>query len=334
MIAVVKEGQAPGIILKEVPRPIPKADELLVKIERASICGTDIGIYDSMPWAIDALRTPVVIGHEIAGRIVALPKNTDGHFRIGDLVSSETHIYCGKCEQCHAGRKHTCDNLELFGISRDGGFAEYATIPGRTAWKNSTSLSVELMSMQEPIGNAMHVLAKTPVSGKRVLVVGLGPTGLSVGAIAGLNDAENVVGMDPSGYRRHLAQNLGFHSVVASLHESQEGTYDIVFEMSGNLQAIETAFMAVKTGGVFVAFGIPREKVELEWGKYFINKELTVFSIFGRKIWDTWSETSALLEKHSALFEKIITHRFPLRDIENAMRTMRSGRCGKIILIP
>ena len=167
MLAVVKEDKVPGLVLKNISIPSPKDGELLVKIKGASICGTDISIYDWTPWAEGHIVPPIVIGHEIVGEVLKVNGKNPRGIKIGDLVSSETHIFCGKCYQCKIGNRHICENMELFGIGRDGGFAEYATIPIRTSWKNDKSIPLEAMSSQEPLGNAVHVVNKAGVEGKK-----------------------------------------------------------------------------------------------------------------------------------------------------------------------
>ena len=176
MRAVVKEKKAPGVVIKNIPIPKPASGELLVKVRAASICGTDISIYDWTPWAEGHITPPIVIGHEVVGEVIDI-NGVAGTIRKGDLVSSETHIFCNACYQCRINNRHICENMELFGIGRNGGFAEYATIPIRTSWINDRSIPLSWMSTQEPLGNAVHVVTKANVPGKRVVIFGLGPTG-------------------------------------------------------------------------------------------------------------------------------------------------------------
>lgn len=334
MLAVLKETPAPGIIIKEVPVPEPKEEEVLVKVKYASICGTDIGIYNWIPWAQAHIKPPQIMGHEMVGEIVAINTKEKTDLKIGDLVSSETHIFCNNCYQCEIKNYHICENMELFGIGRDGAFAEYATIPVRTTWKNNPSIPVKAMSVQEPLGNAVNVVTKAEVKDKKVLVMGLGPTGLCAGMVAKAYGAKEIVGVNRREYRRELAMQVGFDRVTDHIDESEYGTFDAVLEMSGNRIGIEIALDAVRIGGKIIAFGIPKEAINIDWGKYLINKEITIGSVFGRMIWDTWEDTTKLLVEKKVDLEKIVTHQFKLSEFEKAMEVMKSGECGKVILEP
>lgn len=334
MLAVLKETPAPGVTIKEVPVPEPRENEVLVKVKYASICGTDIGIYNWIPWAQAHIKPPQIMGHEMVGEIVTINTKEKTDLKVGDLVSSETHIFCNNCYQCEIKNYHICENMELFGIGRDGAFAEYATIPVRTTWKNDPSIPVKAMSVQEPLGNAVNVVTKAEVKGKKVLVMGLGPTGLCAGMVAKAYGAKEIVGVNRREYRRALAMQVGFDRVTDQIDESEYGTFDAVLEMSGNRIGIEVALDAVRIGGKIIAFGIPKEAINIDWGKYLINKEITIGSVFGRMIWDTWEDTTKLLVDKKVDLEKIVTHQFKLSEFEQAMEVMKSGECGKVILQP
>lgn len=331
MLAVVKEKAGPGVTIKKIPIPIPVRGEVLVKVLSASICGTDIGIYDWTPWVAGHLKPPIVIGHEVVGRIVEI-NGYAPHLKIGNIVSSETHIYDDTCYQCHIGNRHVCENVQFFGYGRNGGFAEYATIPIRTTWKNSKILSSESMSVQEPLGNSVHAVSKAKVPGKRVLVLGLGATGLCSSLVAQVYGASHVLAVDPNDYRRNLAEKIGVKHVASHIDPKTYGTYDVILEQSGALPAIDTAFKAVRIAGTIIAFGIPKKEVTFDWGRYIIDKELTIKSVFGRRIWETWYQTQDLLTSGKIDLTKLITHRFKLADFEKAMAIMKSGECGKIVL--
>ena len=334
MLTIVKTKSAPGVSIKKVPYPVPKKDEVLVKVVHASICGTDIGIYDWIPWAAAHIKPPQIIGHEMVGKVVEVNTNKKTDIKVGDLVSSETHIFCQNCYQCQIKNYHICENMKLFGIGRDGAFAEYATIPLRTTWKNNPKIPVEAMSVQEPLGNAVNVVTKANVKGKKVLVMGLGPTGLCAGMVAKAYGAKEVVGVNRREYRRKLAKKNGFDRVTDKLDEKEYGTFDAVLEMSGNRLGIQIGLDAARIAGKIIAFGIPKENINIDWGKYMINKELSIESVFGRMIWDTWKDTTKLLVSGKVDLRKIITHRFKLSEFEKAMEVMKSGKCGKIVLIP
>lgn len=335
MLAVVKEKAAPGVSIKKIPIPKPGKDEVLVKVKYASICGTDIGIYDWIPWAASHIKPPQVIGHEIVGEVLEVNSSKKTNFKKGDLVSSETHIFCLNCFQCQIKNYHVCENMKLFGIGREGGFAEYATIPLRTTWKNDPSIPAEVMSVQEPLGNAVNAVTKAKVAGKKVLIMGLGPTGLCAGAVAWAHGAKEVVGVNNEPYRRDLALKSGwFDRVLDIVDIGENNSFDVVLEMSGNRLGIQEAFDAVRIAGTIIAFGIPRENITIDWGKYLIDKELTILSVFGRQLWRTWHQTTKLLKSGKIDLSKTITHRFKLEDFEKAMSVMKSRKCGKVILEP
>lgn len=334
MLAVLKEKATPGVTLKKVPIPKPQKDEVLIKVIYASICGTDIGIYDWIPWAAAHIKPPTIIGHEMVGKVLEVNSSKKINLKIGDYVSSETHIFCLNCHQCQIKNYHICENIQLFGIGRDGGFAEYATIPLKTTWKNAPSIPLEFMSVQEPLGNAVHSVTKAGVKGKSVLVMGLGPVGLCAGAVAKAMDAKEVVGINDEPYRRKIARKMGFDRILGKLDEKEYGTFDVVLEMSGNRLGIDIALDAVRIGGKLIAFGIPKENVSIDWGKYMINKELTILSVFGRRLWETWEHTSELLKSKKIDLTPLITHKFKLKDFEKAMKLMKSRKCGKILLTP
>lgn len=335
MLAVVKEKPEAGVTLKQVPLPRPAKGELLIKVKAASICGTDIGIYDWTPWAEGHIKPPIIIGHEVLGEVIEINGEVaDRGIEIGDLVSSETHIFCGECYQCQHNKKHICERMQLFGIGRDGGFAEYATIPIRTSWKNDTAIPLEWMSVQEPFGNAVHAVSKASVTGKKVVIFGMGPTGLAASAVSKAYEAAEVIGIDPVAYRRELGMKMGCDLTFAELPAEYDNQIDVVIDMSGFPPAIARGFDAVRIGGVLMAFGIPKVKIEIDWGKYMINKELTILSVFGRHIWETWEETTRLLKSGKINLDPIITHRFPLSEFEEAMKVMKSGQSGKIVLLP
>jgi len=334
MLAVVKEKPEAGVTIKQIPVPKPSEGELLIKVKKASICGTDIGIYDWTPWAQDHIKPPIVIGHEVLGEVVEINAQEPTAIKVGDLVSSETHIFCGQCQLCKANKRHICENMELFGIGRNGGFSEYATIPIRTSWRNDREIKEEWMSVQEPFGNAVHAISKARVEGKIVVIFGMGPTGLAASAVAKAYGASQVIGVDPVEYRRNLATAMGCDQVHDALPKEFDNKCDIVIDMSGYPPAIARGFEAVRIGGTMMAFGIPKTKIEIDWGKYMINKELTILSVFGRHIWETWEETTRLLKSGKINLDPIITHRFKLSEFEEAMAIMKSGQSGKIVLTP
>lgn len=335
MLAVVKDKASPGVSIKDIPIPKPQKDEVLVKIKYASICGTDIGIYDWIPWAQNHIKPPTVLGHEMVGEVIQINSDQKTNIKLGDLVSSETHIFCLNCYQCQIKNYHVCENLDLFGIGRDGSFSEFATIPIRTTWVNDPAVDPEIMCIQEPIGNAVHVVTKAEVKDKKVLVMGLGPTGLCAGVVAKACGADLVVGVNDTQYRRELAQSLGgFDRVEAKPSFKDKDFYDVVLEMSGNNLGIQLAFESVRIAGKIIAFGIPKGEISIDWGKYLINKEVTIESVFGRQVWDSWHKTTDLLVSGKVNLKSLITHRFKLAEFKKAMEVAKSRICGKVLLIP
>ena len=334
MLAVVKEKKASGVTIKDIPIPKPSKEEVLVKVKAASICGTDISIYDWTPWAESHINPPIVIGHELVGEVMEINSTQPTHIKKGDLVSSETHIFDNTCYQCLINNRHICENMELFGIGRNGGFAQYATIPLRTTWKNDKSLDPKVMSAQEPLGNAVHVVTKANVPGKTVLVFGLGPVGLCAVAVAKAYGAKRVIGINRGEFRRKLAKDMGADEVYESLPKDLEDACDVVLEMTGNFEVISEALKASRIAGKLVFFGIPKKEASIDIGKYIINKELSMESVFGRRIWETWFQVSDLLTLGKVDLSKIITHEFRLSEFEKAMEAMKGREAGKILLIP
>ncbi len=334
MLAVVKEKPKAGVVIKDIPIPKPKKGEALVKVKAASICGTDISIYDWTPWAEGHIKPPIVIGHEVVGEIVEIQGDENYGLKKGDLVSSETHIFCNSCYQCNIGNRHICERMQLFGIGRNGGFAEYCTIPLRTSWKNNPKLPLEWMSTQEPLGNAVHVVTKGRVAGKTVIIFGLGPTGLCAAAVAKAYGAKKVIGINRRAFRRDLGKKMGLDETYEKLPKELENRCDVVLEMSGNIDAIQDGFKAIRIAGTFVFFGIPKKEALIDVGKYVINKEIRIESVFGRRIWETWYQVSDLLLSKKVDLSPIITHRFKLSDFEQALSAMKSGEAGKIVLTP
>lgn len=334
MLAVRKEKAEPGVVLKQIPVPTPGKDEVLIKVKAASICGTDISIYDWTPWAQGHITPPITIGHEVVGEIIVINSDDPQGLKVGDVISSETHIFCGKCYQCRIGNRHICENMELFGIGRDGGFAEYAVVPVRTSWKNDPTIPLEWMSTQEPLGNAVNVVQTAGVMGKTVIVFGLGPTGLCAVAAAKAYGATKVIGINRGTFRQELGKKMGADEVYEKLPEKYKDSIDVVLEMSGNADVIQDALKAARIAATVVFFGIPKKEVNIDLGNFFINKELTAKSVFGRKIWQTWYQVKDLLLNKKVDLSKIITHRFKLSEFEKAMTAMKSGEAGKVLLTP
>lgn len=336
MLAVVKDKKASGVVLKNIPIPKPQKNELLIKVKAASICGTDVSLYDWTPWAQGHIKdVPVTLGHEVIGEVLEINSDMPTNIVKGDMVSSETHIFCNNCYQCRINNRHVCENMELFGIGgKYGGFAQYAVIPVRTSWKNTGEIAPNILTAQEPLGNAVHVVSKSDVAGKTVAIFGLGPVGLCVASVAKAYGAKKVIGFNRGEYRRKLALKMGADEVYDYLPEKYKNQCEVVIETSGNAEIMNTILEAARIAGKIVFFGVPKKEASIEIGKYFINKELNAISVFGRKIWETWYQTSDLLVSGKVDLSKLVTHEFKLSEFEKAMTVMKSGKCGKVVLIP
>jgi threonine 3-dehydrogenase len=349
MRAVVKERPGPGAALLEVPVPRPGPGELLVRVRAASVCGTDLHIFRWDPWAEENFTTtPLVFGHELGGEVVArgdalAPAATASRIEIGQLVGAETHIVDWTCYQCRTGRHHVCRNLRILGVHVPGSFAEYVIIPEVNAWP-SDGLSAEVAALQEPMGNAVHAVFVEEVAGQTVAVLGSGPIGLMAIGIARLAGAARVFATDVNMERLALAQRMGADvtidagqddlDVVARLRDETDGNgVDVVLEMSGAAQAIHQGFAAVTNGGRISLLGIPPGPLPVDLSREVIFKGVRVYGITGRRMFETWYRTRALLDEG---FDPspIISHRLPLDRFAEAFDLVASGRAAKVVLLP
>jgi threonine 3-dehydrogenase len=317
---------------------------VLIRVEAASLCGTDLHIYRWDPWAQERLteRLPQIFGHEMAGRIVALGDgaNASGTLAIGTRVAAETHLVDGTCYQCRTGRAYVCANLRILGVDADGAFAEYMTLPAGNAWP-SNDLSPEIAAIQEPMGNAVHAAFVEEVTGETVLVTGCGPIGLMSIAIAKLAGATKVIATDINPERRRMATSMGADlvldaagDVVAQVRAATGGVgADIVLEMSGAEPAIRQGFDAVTNGGRVSLLGLPSRPVTLDLNNEIIFKGLRVYGITGRRMFETWYRTQALLAQGLDL-SPIVTHRLPLTRFHEAFELLAAGHAGKVVLLP
>ena len=344
MWAVRKEGPAPGLELVEVPVPAIRPDEVLVRVEAASVCGTDLHIYNWDDWARQRIRPPLVLGHELAGTVVEagpLVRNA----RVGDYVSAESHVTCGVCFHCRTGRAHMCEQTRILGVDRDGAFAEYVAIPDSVLWQNDRAkLPPEIATLQEPFGNAVFAVGHADLAGKTVAVLGCGPVGLFSIGIARASGAGRIVASDPRLFRLDLARRMGAHEILdvsartdaaAALVELNEGQHlDVVFEMSGAPEAIETAFTAARNGGRVILFGIPAHPVQVDVAEALIFKNLDVSAVSGRQVWDTWYRTRWLLEHGVVDLRPLVTAECGLDGFQHAFDSLASGDACKIVLRP
>jgi threonine 3-dehydrogenase len=340
--AVVKARPEPGVRIAEVPEPQPGEDEILVRVEATSICGSDLAIYEWRDWVAERMRTPRVVGHEFCGTVETVGARVQ-NVRPGDFIAAETHIVDGTCHQCLVGEKHVCQNVQILGFDRDGCFAELIVIPAANAWVTDRSMPVEVASIQEPFGNAVHSATRGELRDQIVLVTGCGPIGLFCVGIARAEGAATVIATDVNQYRLALARRMGAdHALDAGPGDLVEAIVaaagrpvDVALEMSGNAVAIDQALRALRPGGWISLLGLPIAPVTLDLNGLVIQKGVTMYGIFGRRIFETWEQTRRLLSPGGGVdVTPLITHRIGLDDVEEAMRLLQVGECGKIVIYP
>jgi threonine 3-dehydrogenase len=344
MRAIRKREAGAGLVLEEVPVPEPGPDEVLVRIEAASICGTDLHIDHWDTWSSERVRPPLTLGHELCGTVVAVGRQVRDVTE-GEYISAESHVTCGVCFECRTGRAHMCERTRILGVDRDGGFADYVAIPGSVVWRNDRAkLPPEIACLQEPFGNAVFATGTQDLAGRAVAVLGCGPVGLFAIAIARAFGAGRLLASDHVPFRLNLARALGAGDVVnvnevedvpAWFVEQNEGVgMGVVFEMSGALKAIQDAFHIVRHGGNVVLFGIPAQPATIDIAESLIFKNLTVSAVNGRQIWETWYTTRWLLEHGVVDLRPLITAELPLERYEEAFALLESGDACKIVLRP
>lgn len=343
MKVVVKDKPEKGFSLQErVISTDLKADEVLVKINTASFCGTDYHIYIYDNWAKNRLQLPLVVGHEFSGEVIKVGSDVT-RVKVGDIVSAETHIICDECEFCLRGEGHICENTKIIGVDTDGCFANYIKIPAANCFVNSKDIDPLVLSLQEPLGNAVHTMNHFDIKGKDVVILGCGPIGLMAVDVSRALGAKKVIAIEVKEYRRNFAKELGADVVIDPinedvvirvLEETNGRGADVIGEFSGNKVAIEKAFKYIKAGGGISMLGLPAENIEIDLSKDVIYKGISIYGVTGRRIYDTWYQVKELIESGKLNLEKIITHKFYLRDINKAAEIMGSGECGKIILLP
>ena len=344
MWAVRKLAPEPGLVLDEAPVPRPGDDEVLVAVEAASVCGTDLHIYHWDAWAQQRIRPPLTLGHEFAGTVVDVGRNVR-HVAAGDYVSAESHVTCGACFHCRTGRAHMCERTKILGVDRDGAFAQYVAIPESVVWQNDRGkLPPEIATLQEPFGNAVFALSHADVAGKSVAILGCGPVGLFSIGIARASGAVRVLASDRVPFRLGLAGAMGatgtldtgtVQDVPSWFVAQNEGEHvDVVFEMSGSPAAIASSFEIARNGGRVILFGIPAEPVEIDVAEALIFKNLEVSAVSGRKIWDSWYRTRWLLEHGVVDLRPLVTAELGLGDFERAFDLLDGGQACKVVLHP
>jgi len=338
MKALAKLKPEPGIWMTETAVPEIGHNDVLIKIRKTAICGTDMHIYQWDEWSQATVPVPMVTGHEYAGEIVALGSEVRG-YEIGDRVSGEGHITCGHCRNCRAGRRHLCRNTEGVGVNRAGAFAEYLALPAYNLFKLPDEISDDLAAIFDPFGNAVHTALAFDVVGEDVLITGAGPIGIMAAAVIRHIGARHVVITDVNDYRLALAEQMGATRTVNVSRESlkevmaeldmHEG-FDVVLEMSGVPSAVSQMLDVINHGGKIAMLGIPPGEMAIDWTKV-IFKGLTIKGIYGREMFETWYKMASLIQSGLDL-SPIITHRLPVDDFQQGFEIMGSGQSGKVVL--
>ena len=338
MKALVKKKPEPGLWMENVPKPSIHSQEILIKVNKTAICGTDIHIYNWDQWAQSNVPTPLVIGHEFAGTVVEVGKDVR-HFKPGDRVSGEGHITCDTCRNCRAGLRHLCRKTRGIGVNRQGAFAEYVAIPASNGFLLPDEVDDDLASIFDPYGNAVHTAISFDLVGEDVLITGAGPIGIMAAAVAKHVGARFVVVTDVNDYRLELAKNMGATRTVNVTKESidevmkelkmTEG-FDVGLEMSGNPNAFRSLISAMNHGGRVAMLGIFSQSVAIDWSEV-IFKGLFIKGIYGREMFETWYKMASMVQSGLNI-RPIITHRLPIDGYEEGFQIMNSGRSGKVIL--
>jgi len=339
MKALVKSKPGRGIWMEEVPIPVPGPNDVLIKVSKSAICGTDLHIYKWDEWAQQTIRTPVIIGHEYMGVVVETGAEVE-NVKIGERVTVEGHISCGYCRNCRRGRQHICDNTVGIGVNRDGGFAEFLCVPAKNVLHIDSRIPDEILAIMDPLGNATHTALSFPLLGEDVLITGIGgPIGAMAAAVCKFAGARNVVGSEISSFRRELAMKMGATLVIdptkENLREKMEtlhmvGGFDVGLECSGSPLAFNDMVNNMYNGGKISLLGILPKTTQIDWNK-LIFKGLTIKGIYGREMYETWYHMEMMLLTGLDI-SSIITHRFSADKYQEAFDIMESGNCGKIIL--
>jgi len=336
--ALLKAHPAAGLWLADVPEPVIGINDVLIRVLRTGICGTDIHIFDWNDWARQTIPVPMTVGHEFVGEIVDVGANVND-FHPGELVSGEGHVVCGRCRNCMAGARHLCANSSAVGVNRPGCFAEYIALPMTNVWRHDSRVDRDAAAIFDPFGNAVHTALTFDVLGEDVLITGAGPIGIMAAAVARHAGARYIVITDVNEYRLELARkvrvDLALNVAKTRIADAQkklgmkEG-FDVGLEMSGNPSAFRDMLANMAHGGRIAMLGIPSEEMSIDWNTVIFNM-LTIKGIYGRRMYESWYKMTVLLQSGLDI-RPVITHRFSYRDFEEAFRVARSGESGKVIL--
>jgi threonine 3-dehydrogenase len=336
--ALVKAKTEPGLWLEDVPEPDCGINDVLIRVKRTGICGTDLHIHSWDAWARQTVPLGLVIGHEFVGEVVEVGANVSD-FAIGDMVSGEGHLVCGRCRNCMAGRRHLCAHTRGIGVNAPGAFAEYVALPMTNIWHHAPEVTMDVAAIFDPFGNAVHAALSFPVLGEDVLITGAGPIGLMAAAVVRHAGARHVVITDVNEHRLGLAAEMGatrainaddtsLPAVQAEL-EMKEG-FDVGLEMSGNPAALRDMLANMAHGGRIAMLGIPESEIAIDWNTVVFNM-LTIKGIYGREMYETWYAMTSMLQSGLDV-SPVITHRFPYAEFDDAFATARGGQAGKVLL--
>jgi len=343
MKAAYKPNREKGIKIVDLPIPkISAANEVLVKVKKAAICGTDIHLYDWNQWCENVnAKNPMIIGHEFCGEVVEIGSNVT-LIKVGDLIAGETHIPCGKCMLCRTGRQHICRDMKILGVHTDGVFAEYAKIPEICAWKLPSNTPPEIGAIYEPLGIAVHGVLRDKIAGLSTVIIGAGPIGLFAANVASISGAKQVFVIDINEYRLKLATKMGDNiitlnskkdEVVNIINKETDGLgADVVIELSGSVQGTKTGFNVLAKRGRISLIGLHSQEVPLDLVNNVIYKEATVYGITGREMFNTWYQTENLIKSGKLNIKEVLTHEFSLDEVEKAILLAKEGNCGKQII--
>ena len=334
----MKSKREPGLWLEEIPRPTIGISDVLIKVLRTGICGTDVHIYKWNEWAQATIPVPMAIGHEFVGEIVETGSNVSD-FHVGEIVSGEGHVVCGRCRNCFAGRRHMCAHTQGIGVNRPGAFAEYIALPMTNVWPVHASIPLDIAAIFDPFGNAVHTALSFPVLGEDVLVTGAGPIGIMGAAVAAHAGARYTVITDVNPYRLELARKMGVTRAVDVRHTKLEDVqkelgmtegFDVGMEMSGSPAGFRDMLANMAHGGKIAMLGLPSEDISIDWRTVIFNM-LTIKGVYGREMYETWYKMTVMLQSGLDI-APIITHRFPYAEFEKGFEAMVSGCSGKVVL--
>jgi threonine 3-dehydrogenase len=338
MKALVKKEAAPGLWLEDVPQPTPGINDVVIRTLRTAICGTDMHIYHWDAWAQRTIPVPMVVGHEFVGEIVEVGSNVND-FHPGQIVSGEGHVVCGRCRNCMAGRRHLCQKTSGIGVDRPGAFAEYVVLPMSNVWEHRAGIDLDIASLFDPLGNAVHTALQFDLLGEDILITGAGPIGAMAAAVCRHAGARHVVITDVIDARLERAARLGATRTVNASRESlgdvqqelgMEEGFDVGLEMSGNPQAFNSLIDNMCHGGKVSILGIPAENTTIDWNKVVFNM-LTLKGIYGREMYETWYKMSVMIDSGLDI-SPVITHRLPFTEFQQGFDVMSSGEASKVIL--